>query len=233
MAEIAAISLKTLRTSLNVRSSGSFVDKTLTFVQPVLLRFHALVALRKSLTTAGWAATDSIIKDVLKQAKSALGDKALPLQRAATDVSIQPSDKCLKDANSSQILIILYPSGDGNRSVAGVESIAIACTKSLDNADQETRQELSRLVGHVLASMQTAKAAPPPDTTPHVHDTTCRVLPSPATCLVYTTAYPQPPPRLNHRRLPPVHNHPVPLLRFIACIATLPGTPTEVCVSYF
>ena len=87
MAEIAAISLKTLRTSSNVRSSGSFVDITLTPVQSVLLRFHALVALRKSLTTAGRAATDSVMKDILKQAKSALGDKAFPLQRAAADVS--------------------------------------------------------------------------------------------------------------------------------------------------
>lgn len=96
MAEIAAISLRMLRTSSNVRSSGSFVDKTLTFIQPVLLRFRALVALRKSPTTAGWVAMDSIIKDVLKQAKPALGDKALPLQRAAADVSIQPSDNMFK-----------------------------------------------------------------------------------------------------------------------------------------
>ena len=45
-----------------------------------------------------------------------------------------------------------------------MESIVIACTKNLDNADQETRRALSGLVGHILASTQTAKAAPPPDT---------------------------------------------------------------------
>lgn len=38
-----------------------------------------------------------------------------------------------------------------------------ACVKSLESADQETRRSLSRLVGHILASTQTARAAPPPD----------------------------------------------------------------------
>ena len=39
----------------------------------------------------------------------------------------------------------------------------LLCTKALDTADQETRQALARLVGHILASTQTARAPPPID----------------------------------------------------------------------
>lgn len=68
-----------------------------------------------------------------------------------------------RDSRSTQTLIALYPSDDGNRSVSDVEAIVVACTKSLEHADQETRRSLGRLVGHILASTQTPKAAPPPD----------------------------------------------------------------------
>ncbi|KAH8115151.1 clathrin-coated vesicle protein [Phellopilus nigrolimitatus] len=131
MAEIVTVSLKTLRSSSN----------------SVLLRFSALVALRKALLTAGKAVTDSVMKDILKQTKNALSDKSLPVQRAAAD-----------------LLVVLYPSGDGSRSVADVESIVVICTKSLEGGDQDTRRSLARLVGHVLASTQTPRAAPPVDT---------------------------------------------------------------------
>ncbi|KAI5117719.1 hypothetical protein M0805_001805 [Coniferiporia weirii] len=131
MAEIVITSLKTLRSSSN----------------SVLLRVHALVALRKSLVTAGKAVTDSVMKDILKQSKQALADKSLPVQRAAAD-----------------ILLVLYPPGDGSRSVADVESIVVTCTKSLEGADQETRRSLARLVGHMLASTQTPRTVPPVDT---------------------------------------------------------------------
>jgi hypothetical protein len=55
----------------------------------VILRYHALVALRKALTTAGRAATDSVMRDIVKQSKSALSDKAMPVQRAAAEVSVK------------------------------------------------------------------------------------------------------------------------------------------------
>lgn len=77
------------------------VSFALTVIQSVLLRYHALVALRKSIATAGRAITDSAMKDVLKQAKSALSDKALPVQRAAADVS-------LKFSAYSIIYLIIY-----------------------------------------------------------------------------------------------------------------------------
>ncbi|KIJ41885.1 hypothetical protein M422DRAFT_60390 [Sphaerobolus stellatus SS14] len=128
MAEITLVSVKILKTSSN----------------SVLLRYHAVTALQKSLTTAARALTESITKDVIKQMKHALSDKALPIQRAAADV-----------------LIVMYPANDGNRSVSDVESIIALCVKSLEGADQLTRHSLAQLAGHILASTQVHKAPPP------------------------------------------------------------------------
>ncbi|KAL5476373.1 hypothetical protein ACEPAI_3473 [Sanghuangporus weigelae] len=131
MAETALCCLK------NFRSSSS----------SVLLRYHALTALRKASATAGKAVPESTMKDIIKHSRNALSDKALPVQRAAAD-----------------ILIVLYPPDDGTRSVSDVESIVSACVKSLDHADQTTRRSLARLAGHMLASTQTARVLPLPDT---------------------------------------------------------------------
>jgi hypothetical protein len=57
----------------------------------------------------------------------------------------------------------MYPANDGNRTGADVESVVTLCTKSLDGADQLTRQSLARLAGHILASTQVQKAPPPQD----------------------------------------------------------------------
>ena len=54
--------------------------------QSCLLRYHALIALAKSLKTAKRAVQDSTTKDIIKQMKIALTDKSLPIQRAASEV---------------------------------------------------------------------------------------------------------------------------------------------------
>ncbi|EJD52751.1 ARM repeat-containing protein [Auricularia subglabra TFB-10046 SS5] len=109
----------------------------------VILRYNALVCLRKVLGTASRALTDSTTKDVLKQSRGYLSDKASPIQRAAAEV-----------------LIALYPSGDGTRTASDVESIVLLCVRSLDGADQQTRRSLARLAGHMLASTQFERAVP-------------------------------------------------------------------------
>ena len=58
----------------------------------------------------------------------------------------------------------MYPSGDGTRSVADVESILNICVKSLDGADQLTRSSLAKLAAHMLASTQVEKVIPVLDT---------------------------------------------------------------------
>lgn len=47
--------------------------------------------------------------------------------------------------------------------MSDVEYIVVQCTKSLEGADEETRQSLARLVGHILASTQSVRAPPPVD----------------------------------------------------------------------
>ncbi|KAF7331836.1 Clathrin-coated vesicle protein [Mycena kentingensis (nom. inval.)] len=104
-----------------------------------LLRYHALVALQKALTTASRAVTEAAFKDLAKQMRNALTDKCLPVQRGA-----------------AQVLVALYSGSDGQPlpSAAEVEGILAQCIKSLDAADQLTRTALASLVGHVLASTQ-------------------------------------------------------------------------------
>ncbi|KAI0742742.1 clathrin-coated vesicle protein [Daedaleopsis nitida] len=112
----------------------------------IILRTYALQALSKALSTAKRAVTDSVAKDIIKHSKNALSDKALPVQRAACEA-----------------LVLMYPAGDGTRSVADVESILNICVKSLESADQLTRRSLAKLVAHMLASTQVEKVVPIPD----------------------------------------------------------------------
>ncbi|KAM5530811.1 hypothetical protein V8D89_015522, partial [Ganoderma adspersum] len=114
---------------------------------PILLRASSLHTLSKALSTAKRAVADSVAKDIIKYSKYALSDKAFPVQRAACEV-----------------LILMYPSGDGTRSVADVESILNICVKSLDGADQLTRSSLAKLAAHMLASTQVEKVIPVVDT---------------------------------------------------------------------
>jgi len=62
---------------------------------------------------------------------------------------------------SSKVLVVLYPADDGSRTSSDVESIVQLCIKSLEGADQQTRRSLARLVGHMLASTQVERKAPP------------------------------------------------------------------------
>ncbi|KAJ4473613.1 clathrin-coated vesicle protein [Lentinula aciculospora] len=113
-----------------------------------LLRCHALLALKKSLDAAKRAVTDSAFKDILKQMKTFLNDKCLPVERAAANV-----------------LISLYSGVDDGRilTTGDVDSILGLAVKSLEGADQVTRQSMSRLVGHILASTQIERAVPIPE----------------------------------------------------------------------
>ncbi|KAJ3781084.1 clathrin-coated vesicle protein [Lentinula aff. detonsa] len=131
MAEITVVTLKTSK------SSGT-----------PLLRYHALLALRKSLDAAKRAVSDSAFKDILKQMKAFLNDKCLPVERMAAD-----------------ILISLFSGADDGRilTAGDVDSILGLALKSLESADQVTRQSLSRLIGHVLASTQIERAVPVPE----------------------------------------------------------------------
>ncbi|KAG7093998.1 hypothetical protein E1B28_007627 [Marasmius oreades] len=130
MAEIATVALKTFKSSYTP-----------------LLRYHALLALKKALIASKRAVQDSTFKDILKQAKSALTDKCLPLQRVA-----------------SEVLIVLFSGTDGPLVTGNdVDSIISLCVKTLEASDQVTRKCLAQLVGHLLASTQVERAVPAPE----------------------------------------------------------------------
>ncbi|KAG2366768.1 armadillo-type protein [Suillus spraguei] len=119
MAETATIATKTLKSSASPH-----------------VRYHALTMLRKTLVSAKKALSDSLAKDIIKQMKNGLTDKALPVQRAA-----------------AAVLAIVYTPED-SITLADVESIMNICVKSLENGDQVTTQSLAQLVGHMLAATQ-------------------------------------------------------------------------------
>ncbi|KAL0960465.1 hypothetical protein HGRIS_005508 [Hohenbuehelia grisea] len=131
MSFMAEISITTLRTA---RTSSS-----------PLLRYHAIIALCKALSTAKRAVPDATARDIVKQMRNGLTDKCLPVQRAATDVLMQ--------MYSTETL----PSG------GDVDSVIALCVKSLDHADQVTRRAHSQLVGHLLALSQVERAVPLPE----------------------------------------------------------------------
>lgn len=58
----------------------------MSFEQTPHMRCHALIMLRKALTSAKKALSDSLAKDILKNMKNGLSDKVLPVQRAAAGV---------------------------------------------------------------------------------------------------------------------------------------------------
>lgn len=130
MAEIATVTLRVAKTS-----------------SPPLLRYQAIIALKKAVTTARRAVTDATAKDIFKQTRNYLSDKSLPVQRA-----------------SAEVIIAMYSSDDGFHPTAGdVESIVSLCVKSLEAADQLTRHTLAQLVGNLLASTQVERAVPIPE----------------------------------------------------------------------
>lgn len=88
--DVAVLCLRIAKSSANVRQSARCGVRSDT-EQSVLLRYNALVCLRKMLHTASRALTDSTMKDVLKQARGYLSDKALPIQRAAAEVCVYGS----------------------------------------------------------------------------------------------------------------------------------------------
>lgn len=87
LAEITTISVKTFRSSSVRKTIIQFPSRTLmSFDQTPQMRSHALIMLRKALSSAKKALSDSLAKDTLKNMKNGLTDKVLPVQRAAAGV---------------------------------------------------------------------------------------------------------------------------------------------------
>ncbi|KAG9318303.1 armadillo-type protein [Chiua virens] len=128
LAEIATISVKTFRSSSSPQ-----------------MRCHALIMLRKALSSAKKALSDSLAKDILKNMKNGLTDKVLAVQRA-----------------SAGVLIAMF-TPEESVTLADIESVLGICIKSLDGSDRLTRRSLAQLVGHMLSATQVLRVASAPD----------------------------------------------------------------------
>ncbi|KAG6887575.1 hypothetical protein C0992_011744, partial [Termitomyces sp. T32_za158] len=144
--DFKATDKETIKMCVLERTFRGVADNSI-FLKSSILRFHALVALRKSLATAKRAVTESALKDILKQMRNCVTDKSLPVQREA-----------------AYVIIAIYSGADASHpSASDVENIVNICIRSLENADQATRHSLAQLVGHMLASTQIERAVPVPE----------------------------------------------------------------------
>ncbi len=95
-AKIMSLMAETVTTCLKLTKSSNVCLLLYSQIHPnhafqsAIVRYNAITTLEKSLSTAKRAVTDSLAKDIVKQTRSALGDKSLPIIRAASSVSIQP-----------------------------------------------------------------------------------------------------------------------------------------------
>jgi hypothetical protein len=115
--------------------------------------------------TAKRAVPDSALKDIVKQAKNALNDKCLVVQRVACEVEPRHLPPLRPRLMVTQILIVMYPIDDPARTTSDIESVLFLSTKALDSADQVTRAAQARLVGHLLASSQLERVVSTPTVT--------------------------------------------------------------------
>jgi hypothetical protein len=102
------------------------------------------------------------MKDIVKQMRSALSDKSLPVQRAATEVTLQYS--FIYFLILAQVIIAMYSFPDPFPLTSSeIDSMLFQCVKSLDAADQLTRHSHAQIVGHILAASQIERVVPLPE----------------------------------------------------------------------
>ncbi|CAG8780205.1 9735_t:CDS:1, partial [Acaulospora colombiana] len=120
-----------------------------------LLRYHALEALAKGLCSAGRALTDQMVKDLHKNMRAALLDRALPVQRAACSVLSSLFPKSITKASDSG----RAPS-TAVLALSDIDGLMTQIMKSLENpeGDKLTRLSLAQLTAHILSSTQIPRA---------------------------------------------------------------------------
>ncbi|KAK0239818.1 clathrin-coated vesicle protein [Armillaria nabsnona] len=110
----------TIQAFLKIVGDSKTADKDTRRMYSPLLRYHAILTLQKSLSSAKRAVADNTVKDIIKQMRSALVDKCHPVQRA-----------------SAEVLIVMY-SGDNHPSTSDIDTIIALSVRSLEHADHAT-----------------------------------------------------------------------------------------------
>ncbi|PWY99439.1 ARM repeat-containing protein [Testicularia cyperi] len=114
---------------------------------PVILRYHALLALQKTLNVAGKSLGDQVGRDLIKALRQGLSDRAGAVVRGCGD--------CL-------LAILHHAQLITTRNE--VEALLAPALKAIETADFVTKRALSRLAAGLLAATQNemAPVAPPP-----------------------------------------------------------------------
>lgn len=114
---------------------------------PVILRYHALLALQKTLNVAGKSLGDQVGKDLIKALRQGLSDRAGAVVRGCAD--------CI-------LAIVQHAQLITTRNE--VENLVSPALKAIESADFVTKRALSRMIAGLLASTQVEQA--PPATAP-------------------------------------------------------------------
>ena len=111
---------------------------------PVILRYHALLCLRKVLSKGSSSMSDQVGKETVRSLRTGVGDKAGAVARG--------NAVCLMVLTQQTQLLV-------NRNE--VEGVLGAGLKALETADFQTKRSLSDLLGAVLALTQQEMVPPP------------------------------------------------------------------------
>ncbi|PWN18626.1 ARM repeat-containing protein [Microstroma glucosiphilum] len=114
---------------------------------PVILRYHALTCLQKALLVGAKSLNDQPAKEIVKNLRLGLADKAGAIVRGCTECILSLADQTDYLASRSEIEAVISPA-----------------FKALETADYVTKRSLSRLCAGLLASTQAENSAPPPPT---------------------------------------------------------------------
>ncbi|SPO23732.1 related to LAA1 - AP-1 accessory protein involved in TGN-endosome transport [Ustilago trichophora] len=112
---------------------------------PVILRYHALLTLQKTLNVAGKSLGDQVGKDLIKALRQGLSDRAGAVVRGC-------ADGILAIVHHAQLIT----------SRNEVENLLSPALKAIESADFVTKRTLSRMIAGLLASTQIEQTPPAP-----------------------------------------------------------------------
>ncbi|GAA5974285.1 hypothetical protein JCM11641_006712 [Rhodosporidiobolus odoratus] len=127
---------------LDILSTTTRIFRTTSF--PVILRYSALVCLRKTLVVVAKSMSDQTVKDTVKVLRGGLGEKAGAIVRACAGC-----------------LLALSAAPGTFASLLDINEILTPSFRALESADFVTRRSLSGLVAGLLAATQVEGSAAP------------------------------------------------------------------------
>ncbi|CAO1623968.1 unnamed protein product [Parajaminaea phylloscopi] len=116
--------------------------------QPVIVRAHALMCLQKALSVGGRSLNDAMGKELLKNLRQSLADKAGAVVRGSAE--------CLLTLSEQNLFL---------NTVAEIEAVLAAVLKEIESVDYVTKRALAKLAAGLLAVTQQENSGPVPPST--------------------------------------------------------------------